>query len=116
MKIRVNGHHNMARACNANIWDASVVFGWHIRHHVAIKHCFSQRCWKRRNVFFLLRRHMVAGVERFVIGSVFFSLSCPWNFVLFIEILTLALIFFIFNFCSWPFCKISIYFQFHPWI
>jgi len=27
MKIRVNGHHNMARACNANIWDASVVFG-----------------------------------------------------------------------------------------
>jgi len=44
----------------------------------------------------------------------FFSLSCPRNFVLFIEILTLALIFFIFNFCSWPFCKISIYFQFHP--
>jgi hypothetical protein len=60
-------------------------------------------CYRQHFLFFLLPLKFALAIQNFRV-------------VLFIEILTLIFILLIFNFCSWPFCKISIYFQFHLWI
>jgi len=76
-----------------------------------------------------LGQHIVAGVGWFVTNDFFFLflfslLLSKFTLAienlrvihLFIEILTSIFILFISNFCSWPFYKISVFFQFHHWI